>query len=406
MTTSREKKKSVGRPPTGRRNRKTLFLSDSSMEILNNAKNPSELADRAILSAYGFTNKIVTVAGEPTPGQQHFRSIVQSYLEEYMTLSEVINKSDSNSEEYGEASNKISCIYYKIQEDCFLNYYVHLDAITGESIRNIDIAEGYLDWLYRTSKVTRSNNVEIELPLNRFFYEDESRDLIFSDDRDLAFNGGSLYNRTFHSVFSILAKKDINRQDILEIYYYQKAGIIRAISGYSTLLAHRLLGENKIEADILYTLDAEPDEVLNRSILELSAFLKSSSHKLDFSSLLSSSDKRQYRDLFHSVEEYIEFTKQIYAYLNDPEEVQILDCINAVFSQENLYWENGRTNQESQSIYEIFGLAMEVTELLKQSPINFKSKKFINLRKKFSKFTVTNSMKNWFLNYYLPKNMD
>jgi hypothetical protein len=41
-------KKRPGRPSTGRSNRKTLFLSDESIELLSRVKNPSELVDHII----------------------------------------------------------------------------------------------------------------------------------------------------------------------------------------------------------------------------------------------------------------------------------------------------------------------------------------------------------------------
>lgn len=41
-------KRRPGRPSTGRSNRKTLFLSDESIELLSRVTNPSELVDQAI----------------------------------------------------------------------------------------------------------------------------------------------------------------------------------------------------------------------------------------------------------------------------------------------------------------------------------------------------------------------
>lgn len=52
------RRKGAGRKSTGRSNRKTLFLSDASIEILSQVPNASEFTDSAISSYFGSRNKV------------------------------------------------------------------------------------------------------------------------------------------------------------------------------------------------------------------------------------------------------------------------------------------------------------------------------------------------------------
>ena len=371
------------------------------MEILNNAKNPSELVDKAILSAFGFRDKIFTEGLETTPGQQHFRRIAKSYLEKYLAVSGFSERGKTLDEIEAAFKERVRIIK-ELQDECFLNYFVHIDSITGASMRNQNLSQDYINWLYLTGKETTFFKEEIELPLNRCFYPTWERDEPFYKGIDLAFNGGSLYDRTYLAVFYTLAEMPGRLASPFALTYFRQAGIIQENSGTCRLLAHVLLGEKKIKADRLSIIDSEPDDELNRSIFELNKFLKITSHVLEFTSLISSSFKRQYNDISHSIDEYGNFTKYICSCLSDPEEGQVVDCMISVLSNKYVRWENGSSIEKYQNVYELLSLAMEVTELLKTSGIMLESKKFIELRKTFKKITVTRPLKEWFSKEYLP----
>jgi hypothetical protein len=399
------KRRGAGRKSTGRGNRKTLFLSDASMKALERYENASEFADKAILLAFGGRDKLIPVEKglTLTPGQRHFKLLAQQYVKKYMEAREKRDNSLTLPEEFKAANKDINKIVGRLREDCFQNYYVHLDPITGASLNNKSIASGYLRWLNKVGKITKLENEEIELPLDRYYHEDESDMFSSIKDEDLAFEGGHQYDQTFFWVFDLLAQRN-TFSDQFDVYYYRQAGVIRATPGSPRLLAHVLLGEKNVKAWNLYIIDAEPDESLNQTLLEISAFLKSCSHKLTFDGPLSSAHERQYRDESHSIEEYVEFTKNFWEQLKAPDKEQLRHCICKALQEKNLYWENGNSNKTAQNVYQICGLAIEIDDLMTRSPINMRSKFFLEIRERFSYHPITTSMEKWFFNKYLPFN--
>jgi hypothetical protein len=336
-------------------------------------------------------------------GQQHFKDLAQRYVEEYMEVRERRENSRTLSEEFKAANKDINKIVSRLRKDCSENNYVHSDLITGASLNNKSIASGYLRWLSKVGETTILENEEIELPLNRYYHEDESDMFSSIEDKDLAFEGGHQYDRTFFWVFDLLAQRN-TFSDRFDVYYYRQAGIIRATPGSPQLLAHVLLGEKNVKARNLYIIDAEPYESLNQTLLDLSAFLKSCSHQLIFDGPLSSAYERRYGDESHSIEEYVEFTLDFWEQLKASNKKQLKHCIGEALKEKNLYWKNGNSNQTDQNVYSLYGLAIEIEKIMERSPIDTRSQLFLEIREIFSNSPVATSMEKWFFKKYLPLN--
>lgn len=391
----------AGRKPTGRSNRKTLFLSDTTINILQRSKNPSELVDQAIVLAYGGTDKLTKVEGEITSGQLHFRLLAQPYVEKYMAAHAIKVKSRFPSQEHENAENEINQIVKKLQEECFANFYTHLDPITGASLNNKTISDSYLAYLNYIGKTKEENGLDVELPLERFYYDDESDGFSCVYDHHLAFQGGLNYDRTFYWVFHLLSEKEASSRNF-EIYYYPKDGIIRAQQGSSRLLAHVLLGEKTVKPEKLFIVDAEPDSSFNQILLEVEAFLQKSKHELDFMQPLSKYDEHHYLlkadPLF--MEEYVNFIKNFWSAFQSSENEELKHCVNLALSEERLSWNGGYARERYQTIYEIAALATEINKLLNPSLIN--PELILNLKSAWAGHPVATSLERWFFKKYVP----
>lgn len=347
-----------------------------------------------------------------TKGQLHLREIIESYIPEYEEIRLRREDSRNGTQEYDETRRQIYEICNKIRESLFANYYVHTDSITAARLDNPEISSDYISWLEYKGNSETFDNCEIEVPLNRHFFDDDSECSFHSvSASDLAFLGGPQYDRTIFWLVSIASGRELSNFRF-QVDYYPQDEIIRAEEGSSRLLAHYLLGEKTIRPRIICKYDCPPDPELNETLLELNSFFdvcalhrieKYNKHgyKLHFSKPLKRSYYSDYNYPELTDEEYITCIKDFWSTLCSPSYKKLKHCFQEALKADYIPWPNGYSDDGSRTIFEFIDLARELNNLLNRDSLDPRSEFFLNLREMFQG-DISTDLEKWFFKIYLP----